>query len=199
MDVKSLRGIAVVSVEEGEKVGTVVDLLFDLQARKVVAFRLTQSTLRRSGGQFISMDDIESIGPDAIMIQNRQRVRLEKDHRAFQNMPDLSAVSSLRVVTEDGTYVGNLSTFQFDQKTGQLTEIEITGGGMLDMLRRNKQVPASAVVSVGTDVIVVPDSYGPGKVESTPDEESAPIELEARTGNSGEGQDERPSHREISQ
>jgi uncharacterized protein YrrD len=180
MDVKSLKGIAVVSIEQGEKVGTVDDLLFDLEGRKVVAFKLIKPGLLRSGGIVLRMDDVESIGKDAVMIRNRERIRELKDERDLQGRPDLAALSSLRVVTQDGTYVGNLATVQFDQKFGRLTAIEITGGGLMDRLRRTKEVEISEVVSMGTDVVIIPDSYAPVSSEE-PESKEEPADDEEKT------------------
>lgn len=162
MDVRSLKGIAVISIEHGEKVGTVDNALFDLDSRRVVAFRIRKSSFPGTARQLISMDDVQNIGPDAVMIQNKDSLRNEKEDREFHNRPDLAAISTLRAVTQDGTYVGNVSTVQFDQKSGNLTAIETTGGGFMDLLRRPKVIGMSEVISIGADVVVVPDQYASG-------------------------------------
>lgn len=181
MDVKSLKGIAVVSIEQGEKVGTVDDLLFDLDRKRVVAFKLNKPGFLRAGGIALRMDDVMSIGKDAVMIQNREQVRESKGERDLQGLPDYSAISSLRVVTQDGTYVGNLATMRLDQKTGALTHLEITGGGFMDRLRRNQVVDISDVISMGTDVVVIPDKYAPVSAEP-----SESVEQESDGTNSDE-------------
>jgi uncharacterized protein YrrD len=184
VDAKSLKGIAVVCIEEGEKVGTVDNILFDLEGRRVIAFKLVKPNLLRSGGIVIKMSDIESIGKDAIMIKNNDRVREFKGERDLQGRPDLHSFSSLRVVSEDGTYVGNMATVQFDKATGDITDIEITGGGFMGRLRRNIVVPSAEIVSIGSDVVVVPDAYAPESNEpETAEKESATDENET-------GQDE---------
>lgn len=187
MDVKSLKGIAVVSIEHGEKVGTVDNMVFDLEARKVLAFKIRKSSMPRSGKMLLSFNDIRSIGPDAVMIENKDCLRNEKKDRDFHNRPDLSALSGLRVVTRDGTFVGNLATVQFDTKTGHLNAIETTGGGFIDILRRNQVIEISEVVSIGTDVVVVPDSYAP--------EDSREDETDAHDKSAGESATEKESER----
>lgn len=192
MDAKSLKGIAVVCIEEGEKVGTVDNILFDLEGRRVIAFKLVKPNLLRSGGIVARMDDIESIGKDAIMIKNKERVREFKTEGDLQSSPDLHSLSSLRVVSEDGTYIGNMATIQFDKNNGAITDIEVTGGSFIDRLRRNLVVPASEVVSIGSDVVVIPDKYAPAteadEADAThetdqPDktEDEKPAQLEAKT------------------
>jgi uncharacterized protein YrrD len=166
MDVKTLIGIAVVSIEDGEKVSTVDDVIFDLERKRVIAFRLSRSGLFGGGGNVVAMSDVESIGKDAVMIRNRSRVREEKDERELAGRPDLGKLTSLRVVTQDGAYVGNLATVQIDTKTGSITNLEISGGTLMSVLRRNREVPAAEVVSIGSDVAVIPNRYGPDEEES---------------------------------
>lgn len=177
MDVKSLKGIAIVSIEQGEKVGTVDNVLFNLEGKRVVAFKMIKPGLLRSGGIVLLMEDVESIGPDAVMIRNREKIRELKDERDLQSRPDLSALSALRVVSQDGTYVGNLATAQFEPKTGLLTQLEVSGGGFVDKLRRNKIIEIDDVVSMGTDVAVVPNSYASNAAGS--DDESSADESES--------------------
>jgi uncharacterized protein YrrD len=165
MDVKSLKGIAIVSIEQGEKVGSVDNVLLNLETKRVIAYKLIKPGLLRSGGIVLKHEDVESIGKDAVMIRNRERIRELKEERDLQSRPDLAALSALRVVTQDGTYIGNLATAQFDPKTGNLTHIEVSGGGLMDKLRRNKVIGIEEVVSMGTDVVVVPDSHAPATVE----------------------------------
>lgn len=178
MDVKSLKGIAVVSIEQGEKVGTVDNILFDLERRRVVAFKLIKPGLMRSGGIVATIQDIESIGKDAVMIQSKERIRELKNEHDLQGRPDLGSIASLRVVTQDGTYIGNLATMQFDPKNGKITDLEITGSGFMDRLRRNQVVPASEIISLGSDVAVVPDTYAPvtSTDDTTPEQDDGPEE-----------------------
>ena len=159
MDAKSLKGIAVVSIDEGEKVGTVDDTIFDLEKKKVTAFRLARSGVFRSERNFITMDDVYSIGPDAVMIQNREKLHRTKSKYDYSGNPGLSQLTSLRVVTEDGAYVGNLATIHFDRKSGIITEFDVSGESIFSVLRRNKEIPANHIVSIGNDVLVVPNSY----------------------------------------
>lgn len=166
MDVKSLKGIAVVSIEEGEKVGVVDNVLFDLDPKRVIAFNLIKPGLLRSGGLILPMEDVESVGPDAVMIRSRDKIREQKGDRDYENRPDLNSLSNLRVVTQDGTYIGTLATVQFDTKTGLITQLEVTGSGFMDRLRRNQIVDVAEAISIGTDVVVIPDTYAPQKGES---------------------------------
>jgi uncharacterized protein YrrD len=186
MDVKSLKGIAVVSIEQGEKVGTVDNVVFDLDSRRVIAFKLVKPGFLRSGGIVIKMTDIESIGKDAIMIRNKEKIREFKSERDLQGRPDLGQLSSLRVVTEDGTFVGTLATVQFEPRNGVITEFEVTGAGFMDRLRRNQSISTREVVSIGSDLMVIPDKYAPEGASKPDDDE--PVALPESTSS---GDDDR--------
>lgn len=176
MDARSLKGIAVVSIEDGEKVGTVDDMIFNLETMQVLAFRLSRTGFFRSAGELVAMEDVESLGKDAVMIRNRDVLREEKSEREFQDRPDLKSFGNLRVVTQDGSYVGDLATVHIDQKTGSVTELEVSGGSLFAMLRRNLEVPASEVISIGNDVVVISDHYAAAEAgpEEEPGEEADP-------------------------
>src|SRR5699024_2517610 len=101
----------------------------------------------------------------------KDRVRDAQDNREYSEMPALHAVTSLRVVTENGSYVGNLSTVHIDPETGALSQLEISGGGFMSMFRDQREVPAPDIVSMGTDVVVIPDTYGPQDEKPSTDEQ----------------------------
>ena len=166
----SLDGIAVVTIDSGEKVGAVDDMIFNLSERRLIAFRLGRSGLFGGERHFIDMSDVESIGSDAIMIRDRERVRDVRDNRDYSEMPTLGALTSLRVVTQAGSYVGNVSTVQIDPESGRLSQIDISSGGLMSMFRHALEVPAMEIVSMGTDVVVIPDRFGPRDEEQAADE-----------------------------
>lgn len=170
MDAKTLKGIAVVSVKDGEKVGTVQELVFNPETRRIMALRLGRTGLFGSSRDIILMDDVETIGRDAVMIPNRDAVRQESDERDLQGRPGLKQLGDLRVVTQDGTYVGNLATVHIDHKSGAISQVDVGSGDLMHMFRKNLEVPASEVISMGGDVVIIPNSYAPGQPDEEPDQ-----------------------------
>lgn len=179
MDTKRLKGIAVVSVQDGEKVGTVDDLLFNPETRKVLAFRLSRTGLFGSSREIILMSDVDNIGQDAVMIPNRNVVRPESEERELLDRPGLKQLGNLRVVSHDGTYVGTVATIHIDQKTGEMSRIDVGGGDLMKMFRSNIEVPATEIVSMGADVVVIPDRYAPDH-DHVEEEQDQPPESDSR-------------------
>lgn len=174
MDVKKLKGIAVVAIESGEKVGAVDDVLFNLEDRSVQALAVKSGGLLSSSSSVVEMADVKSIGSDAVMIADRGALQGDQNEHRFRQFPDLGDVTSLRVVTEGGSFVGTISTVRFDEQTGQITDVEISKSGLGSIFGRHLVVPISAVVSIGRDVVVIPDSWAEQEPGPTQDLESPP-------------------------
>ncbi len=68
MDVETLRGIAVVSLTEGLRLGRIDEVLFSTQPLQVRAWQV-----RADDGLFvIPIDQVRSVGTDAIIVESSQ-------------------------------------------------------------------------------------------------------------------------------
>ena len=64
-----------------------------------------------------------------------------------------SDLTKRKVVTEGGTYVGQVVSVELDPATYRLTAIEVSPG----FFRGNKLIPDDQVTSLGADVVIVSD------------------------------------------
>lgn len=160
MDAKTLKGIAVVAIKDGEKVGAVDKVRFDLERRGLAA--LTVGTGGLIGGQtyYLPAASIQSVGGDAVMIPDRSVLLTDSAADRFQQYPTLEDLQSLKVVTEGGAVAGSVSTVHFDETDGSLTEIEVEPPGLTGVFRAHLHVPIGQVISIGRDVVVIPNNYG---------------------------------------
>ncbi len=166
MDIKSMKGIAIVAVGDGSRLGAVSDALFDLDNKRVKAFIVGSGGLFGGSDRILDIDDVKSIGTDAVMIDSRDQLVADRSDARYQAFPNIGKVTSLRVVSESGSLVGDLATLQFDPNTSTLTDIEVSQHGLLASFRSNMSVPAAAVVRFGQDVAVIPDQYAPTTSDS---------------------------------
>jgi uncharacterized protein YrrD len=157
VDAKSLKGMAVVTTYDGEKIGAVEMILFDPDGRSVQAFTIGSGSLLGGPSHIVELHDVQSIGSDAIMIPDRTVLRAKQSDERYQRLIDLKTITSLRVVSTEGSVVGNLHNVRFDPLDGAITDIEIGHGGLLGALRNHSIVPARHVVSIGRDVAVIRD------------------------------------------
>jgi len=159
MDIKSLKGIAVVAIDDGARLGSVQDVLSDLDQRCVRAFVVSEGKLFGGSNRILDIGDVQSIGADAVMIQSRDLLKADRDDSRYQAYSNLSSLTSLRVVSETGDLVGNMSTVHFKTDDGTFTDLEIGKHGLLGSFQSKIVVPASAAVSMGRDVVVIPHDF----------------------------------------
>ena len=166
-----LKGISVISVAEGKKLGTVDRAYFDPERRTVVGLVVYEGggllSSEQDRSRVIDASEIHSLGPDALMVADESVMRGEETTARYLELMDLNELVARKAVTEGGTQVGEVASVDVDEKTFTLRAIEVSPG----FFQTNREIPAEQIVSVGRDVVVVsnevcgPDT-GPG-AEST--------------------------------
>jgi uncharacterized protein YrrD len=156
---RALVGRAVVSVADGEKVGTISDVLLDPNAREIRGL-----VIGGSGGLFhhetpsvIPLGQIHSIGPHAVTLTDKTGIAL------MQGAPytDASTLDALkkRVVTANGEVIGDGDDVVFDEEGGAFTALQLAPqGGFLGIGATTPVIPIAEIVDFGRDVITVQDT-----------------------------------------
>lgn len=157
MDVKDLKGRAAVSIDGGEQLGTIKDVLFNLDERAIQAVSVSTGGRFHSSSNVIPMSDIQSIGNDAVMVPSRDVLQGDEDTPVYRQYPGLKELTSLRVMTKSGDHIGEVSTLRINPEDGRLTDIEVRRAGAMGAFREHVVVPISHVISIGKDMVVVPD------------------------------------------
>ena len=96
MDVEQLRGRAVVSVQQAEKIGTVHDVLVDTSAHRLAGLVLQGGLFR--GGPSIAWADVRTIGQDAVMVDDRRAAA----NATVDGAVKLADLRGRKVVTDSG-------------------------------------------------------------------------------------------------
>lgn len=155
MDIRSLKDIAVVSIAHGEKLGTVDDVLIDPGKRRAVVMTVVDGGRLRKDRRYLPYESIKSVGGDAVMVEDGDAL-----HDSFgdgsRQYHTLSSLTSLKVVADSGTYLGNVATAHLEPATGELTEFEVGRGGIGGLFSSNTIIDASSVTSIGDSIMVVP-------------------------------------------
>lgn len=156
MNSRQIIGIAVVSITDGEKVGTVDRLYFDPSQRQVEAF-----TVRSGGGLFsgketclVATSDMRSLGPDALTIADKSVLHDDVEPELPDSAVELDSLLKRKVVTEGGTYVGQVASVEFGQDDFKLSAVEVSPG----FFKSNEFIPNNLVTSIGPDLLVVDDA-----------------------------------------
>lgn len=157
MDVKDLKGRPVVAIDGGEQLGAIKDVLFNLDERAAQAVTISSGGLFHGSSTVIAMSDIHSIGNDAVMVPSRDVLRGDEDTPVYRQYPGIKELTSLKVMTKSGEHVGEVSTLRINPEDGHLTDIEVRRAGAMGAFREHVTVPAAHVISIGKDMVVVPD------------------------------------------
>jgi sporulation protein YlmC with PRC-barrel domain len=153
-----LKGLSVISIAEGKKLGTIARVFFDPATQQVVAFEVHQG-----GGllgpepdrsRMIDVEEVQALGPDALMIADESALRSQETAGPSADLVELDALTSRKVVAEGGTQVGAVASTDVDERTFHLRSVEVSPG----FFQTNREIPADQVVSIGIDVLVVTDA-----------------------------------------
>lgn len=156
MNTKRLKGLAVVSIADGRKVGTVHEVYVEPTERRVVSFGLRQpgGLLHAASGPplVVDTDNVHALGSDALTVDDASALR-EAAGGGHPGVVSGEDLTKRKVVTEGGIYVGQVVSVEIDPATYRLTAIEVSPG----FFRGNKLIPDAQVTSLGADVVVVSD------------------------------------------
>jgi sporulation protein YlmC with PRC-barrel domain len=151
MDAHTLKGMAIVSLAEGTRLGYVKQPLLDLAARAVVALRATGE----SGTFIVPFDRVAAVGGDAITVESSAATQTPSSGGMADGLGDLDALRKLKVVDQAGTLLGTISRVEIDPATGAITQLAAHTGGMLGMGGTTTPIDARAIVSVGPELLTV--------------------------------------------
>lgn len=151
---KDLQGIAVVDVDGGRKLGQADELVISPDELRLIGVVVKSGGLLDKQEFAVAADDIRSIGPDAITLDDDRATSIESTSEAFRAAREGDRrLMGNKVVTRDGTLVGLVDDFVLDEGTKQVVGLKVSDG----VLSAGHTVQADTVVSVGPDVIVVDD------------------------------------------
>ena len=152
---KSLLSMPIISLDEGQQIGRVRGIVVDPSTFTVAAL-VTDKQGWFGDYKVVPFPSIMSIGEHAVTIDKRSSI--EKP----SNIPEVSKLIKNKqpllggkVFSETGTLLGIVEEFTFNTETGAVETLEITGRFIESLFRGRKSLPVSAVVTIGTDAIIV--------------------------------------------
>ncbi len=151
MQPASLKGMAIVSITEGTRLGRVDDLWIDTTQRSVVALQCSDQRKRF----IVPFPLIRNIGQDAITVESSQVTQVDGHSAPTPGTLRLDDFLKLKVVDESGAFVGNVNQVDIDVASGQLLSINAHKGGMLGLGGTTTAIPAEQIRAVGQELVTV--------------------------------------------
>lgn len=143
---KDLIGRPIVIHDTGEKVGTVVDLIFDRAEQRLLGFLLDHGGWF-SNAKVLPLHLIEAIVHDAITAASASAIQCAITFPAIQDvLKSRDTMKSVRIVTLDGRTLGMIVDIYFDGQTGKIAGYEASGGVFTDPQR--SFVPAAHILNI---------------------------------------------------
>ena len=154
MNIDKIKGTAVVSLDEGLKLGAVDHALYDPATLELRALQVTGD-----GRTFIiPWGLIATIGADAVMVANSQATQMAAQGGTMGSLVDRRTLQRLKVVDAAGTLVGTLDDLESDQTTGAVLRITVSKGGFLGRFGEATDIDAAAIRGIGTNIVTVADT-----------------------------------------
>jgi sporulation protein YlmC with PRC-barrel domain len=162
MNTNHVNGLSVVNIGTGEKLGSVSEILLDPSADHIAAFAIESVagggllSSQAPSTRWVNAQDVHAIGPDAMTVQDDSALHEAADDA---EMTPLSVLIGDKVVTEGGTYVGQVAAAEIDERSMNVTGLEVSPG----FFKSNMVVSKAELITVGDEMIIVADSVcGPG-------------------------------------
>lgn len=159
MNGSEIKGKAVVSIHEGSKLGQIDEILVNVERMRVTALHMKS----KGDAVIIPFDKVRTVGSDAVTVQDATAAQRGAPDAA--DLAGLSQLTRLKVVDEDGTFLGVVKSVEIDPHTGSITELQAQKGGVLGIGRSVRTIDAGEVTSVGHDLLVIQGSGGAARAE----------------------------------
>ncbi|MDD4152745.1 MAG: PRC-barrel domain-containing protein, partial [bacterium] len=157
---KEITGLPVYDASEGQKLGSIKDIVVDIDSRKVEGFTVDTGGLFGPGHKVLPMDEIKNIGPDAVMVEDKTHAVLHDENREPKISKILAeghTVYGKKILTRSGKELGTVSDIMVETDSGIISGYEISGGVARDISRGRSVVPMTDDFTAGPAAIVVPD------------------------------------------
>ena len=143
---KRLIGRPILSLSEGVRVGEVKDIILGATNESVVGLLVDEGGLFGSA-HVVAVDEIESFGRDAVVVTDRSSIRSAADVPDIKEILDRkTSLIGTRVFTETGDAQGSVNDIYFDEASGRVLSLEVTGGVWRDATSGVRNLPLTEVM-----------------------------------------------------
>jgi uncharacterized protein YrrD len=140
---KAKQGQAVVTVDTAEDIGSLKHFVVSQAADRIERLHIDG---RSSKASFVEWNDLESFGPDRVMVSSADAPRHSDDDRDIEAARGKVELIGSRVLTTAGFEEGEVEDAEFDAETGAIVSMTTTTG---------RSIEAAAVHSLGSYALVV--------------------------------------------
>lgn len=147
-----LKGKAVMTINEGEKLGQVEDILIDRDKLQVAAVVISQGVLLNKERKFLPAAEVATWGRDAVLVKTRDVFRSETDLPERESWVSAGhKLKGLPIVSTSGNRVGQIDDLLVDPE-GRIVAYRISEGIFGG---KGRELNARTTRSIGADAVIV--------------------------------------------
>src|SRR5215210_3750251 len=151
MEADTLKGMPIVSLADGAKLGRIEEVLFDTRPLRAAALRAAGD----GQGFVIPFEQLKNIGADAVTVESGQVTQTASKEGAFSGLHGLGELTKFKVVDEAGTLVGTIRGIELDPATGRVAGVSVHKGGLLGLGGTTTTIDPAAIRGVGDAMLTV--------------------------------------------
>lgn len=155
MNSQHVKGLPVVSIADGQRLGSVTEVYMDPDGRAITAFVVGQGgsllTASDDSARVLDAGNVRAIGPDAMMVGDSSALEIPSGEESRFRLDDLL---KRKVVSESGEYVGQVASVEFDERGMRITGIEVSPG----FFKSNRTLASDHVINIGEELVIVSDA-----------------------------------------
>uniref|UniRef100_A0ACD5H162 PRC-barrel domain-containing protein n=1 Tax=Desertifilum tharense IPPAS B-1220 TaxID=1781255 RepID=A0ACD5H162_9CYAN len=151
-----LIGKPAIAYDTGEQFDRIQDLIFDPVKNQLIGFLIDEGGWF-SDARILPFHSIQAIGKDAAIARSKSLAI------AASQIPEIDRIlktnqilRGTQMMTTDGSYLGVLVDFFFNEHSGEIEGYEVSGGLFDDLASGRSFVPALQTLKLGEDVAFVP-------------------------------------------
>jgi len=145
----------VISLEEGQHIGVVKELVIDPTGKKVAALIIEQKGWFKEQ-RFIPYSKVHSVGADAITIEKSSGVQKAAGlPEIVKLLREKIKINGARIVAENGTVLGQVDEYYVDVESGTIAGLEFSGNFINSVINGKAFLDIDYIRTMGKEVIVV--------------------------------------------
>ncbi|WHH59679.1 PRC-barrel domain-containing protein [Petroclostridium sp. X23] len=153
----TMIGLPVISVQSGEKIAIVKDIIFDTQIKKILALAVHCKKVIFNH-RIILMENIINIGTSAVLIKNSDGL-ISYDvlsQSRFKNAKKyMEEFIGTPVYSNNGMNIGDIQDISFDWEIGSLEELQVSDGIVQDIIEGLKIIPVAESIQLEQGIVMI--------------------------------------------
>lgn len=149
-----LNGLSVISLENGEEIGKVIDLLFyETNVEGILVDK--NGWLNRH--LVVPLNHIHSIGHDALVVNDIHQLSIyDKKQFPFYSLHNgAKKIVGKTLMSTEGEKLGLVEDVYFNENLGNIVGYEVTDGFIADLKEGKRVLKTAAPLTVGEEVLVI--------------------------------------------